>query len=79
MSETSRRKFLAAAGVGALLNRAGWVGPHTRFPEGGGVNAFAAVVAVATFSGMVRWNWNLVKVVAAGALLGLARGLVMGG
>ncbi|MBK7974636.1 MAG: chromate efflux transporter [Deltaproteobacteria bacterium] len=70
---------VTAAVVGVILNLAVWFGLHTLFPEGGGVNAFAAVVAVATFSGMVRWNWNLVKVVAAGALLGLARGLVMGG
>lgn len=70
---------VTAAVVGVILNLAVWFGMHTLFPESGGTNVFAAVVAVAAFYGMSRWNWSLMKVVAAGAALGLARGLVMSG
>jgi hypothetical protein len=52
---------------------------HTIFPESGGLDGFALVLAIVTFYGMVRWNWNLVRVVLAGAVLGLARGWLAGG
>ncbi len=70
---------VTAAVVGVILNLAVWFGVHTIFPEGGGTDAFAAVLAAAAFAGMSRWNWSLMKVVGAGAAIGLARGLMGGG
>ncbi|MFN7955605.1 MAG: chromate efflux transporter [bacterium] len=70
---------VTAAVVGVVLNLAVWFGVHTIFPDGGGIHLFALVLAAGTFYGMMRRNWGLIRVVLAGAAIGLVRGLVFGG
>ncbi len=70
---------VTAAVVGVVLNLAVWFGMHTLFPERGGVDLFALALAAGTFYGMMRWNWGLIRVVLAGAAIGLVRGLIVGG
>jgi chromate transporter len=60
---------VTAAVVGVILNLAFWFGEHAIW-TGQGIDWFVAVVAVAAFIGLWRWNWNLLYVVGGCGLLG---------
>jgi chromate transporter len=64
---------ITAAVVGVVLNLAVWFGWHVIKPDTGGTNWFALALATVFFTGLWRWKWNTMLVVAAGAALGLAR------
>jgi chromate transporter len=57
--------------VGVVLNLAVWFGLHALFPNGGGIDWFAVVVALVAFIGMLRWHWDIIPVVLASGALGL--------
>ncbi len=63
---------ITAAVVGVVLNLAVWFGWHVLRPAIGGWDWFATIVAVVALLGLVRWKWDVVAVVAGGALAGLA-------
>lgn len=67
---------ITASVVGVILNLAVWFAGHVLFP---GVpprfDVFAALVALVTFIGLVKWRWNIIPVVFGAAILGLARHL----
>jgi chromate transporter len=65
--------------VGVVLNLAVWFGLHVLRPAGGAVDPFAAVVALVTFVGLVRWRWDIVHVVIGSGLAGLAWRLLAAG
>jgi chromate transporter len=67
---------LTAAVVGVVLNLSVWFALGTLFPEGGGVDWFAAVVSVAVFVGLNWFKWDVVRVVLACGALGWAYGMV---
>ncbi|MBI4617125.1 MAG: chromate efflux transporter [Planctomycetes bacterium] len=69
---TATLTAITAAVVGVIANLAIWFGRHVLFPESGGVNLFAVVVAVVAFVGMERWKWDVVPVVLGSALAGVA-------
>jgi chromate transporter len=62
---------ITAAVVGVVLNLAVWFGLHALFPNGGGIDWFAVVVALVAFIGMLRWHWDIIPVVLASGALGL--------
>jgi chromate transporter len=72
---TAALSTVTAAVVGVILNLAVWFGIQVLFPaagQGRTVDWFAVVVSVVAFAGMVRWKWNIVPVVIAAGILGIA-------
>ena len=67
---------ITAAVVGVILNLAVWFGLHILWVPPGRVDWFAAAFAAVAFTGLVRWKWNVIAVVLAGALAGLVWRLV---
>jgi chromate transporter len=76
---SSALSAITAAVVGVVLNLAVWFGLHVLRPAGGAVDPFAAVVALVTFVGLVRWRWDIVHVVIGSGLAGLAWRLLAAG
>jgi chromate transporter len=64
---------ITAAVVGVILNLAVWFGWHILRPEVGRIDWFAAGLTASAFAALVRWKWDVVPVVMAGALAGLIR------
>jgi chromate transporter len=64
---------VTAAVVGVVLNLAVWFGLHTLHPDtaSGGVDWFAAAVALAAFVALHRFKVNLIAVIAVSGLLGV--------
>jgi chromate transporter len=62
---------VTAAVVGVIANLAVFFGLRVLFPEGGGFDAFAAVLAVATFGLLRRFAVQTYHLVPVGALLGM--------
>ncbi len=76
-SLTSALSAITSAVVGVVLNLAIWFGLHVLFPRPGEVDWFVVVVSAVAFAGMLKWNWNLIAVIAGSGLLGLIyRGFV---
>ena len=71
---------MTAAVVGVILNLALVFGAAVIWPRGlgGGVNWFAAVLGAAAFVALYRFKVDVLWVVLAGGLLGLARALLYG-
>jgi chromate transporter len=69
---TAALSTVTAAIVGVILNLAVWFGLHALFPAERGIDWFALVLSVIAFIGMLRWNWNVIPVVIASGLAGLA-------
>lgn len=60
-----------------VLNLAVWFGGRILIPASGGVDWFAAAVAVFLFAGMVRFKWALVPVILGAGMLGLVWRLLL--
>jgi chromate transporter len=75
---SSALSAITAAVVGVVLNLAVWFGLHVFFPEAGGVDVLAVLIAAVAFAGMLTRGWGIVPVVLGGALVGLAHGLAVG-
>jgi chromate transporter len=71
---------VTAAVVGVILNLALVFGAAVIWPQGlaGGVNLFAAALGVAAFVALYRLKLDVLWVVLAGGLLGLARAFIFG-
>jgi chromate transporter len=68
---------ISAAVVGVIVNLAAVFGVHV-FQRDGGVDAAAIVVAAAAAVALFRYNAGIIRVIAAGALAGLAIAAVRG-
>ncbi len=68
---TSSLSAITAAVVGVVVNLAVWFSIHALFTDSAGIDWFLIVLSVASFTGMARWNWNIIPVVLACGLLGL--------
>ncbi len=75
---TAALSTVTAAVVGVVLNLAVWFGLHVLLPGGTTVNWWAIGVALAAFTGMQRWKWDVIPVVGTAALLGLLRWIAFG-
>ena len=64
---------ITAAVVGVILNLAVWFAVSVIFPDSGGMDWFIASASIIGFLGMIRFKWDVIPVVAAGAALGLVR------
>jgi chromate transporter len=63
---------ITAAVVGVVLNLAVWFGIHVLFPAGQRPDFFGLAVCAAAFVAMQRFKVDIIPVVLAGAVLGLA-------
>lgn len=63
---------VTAAVVGVVLNLAVWFGWHVIRPEAGRLDWFAVVVGLASFAAMQRFKLDMIPVILASGLLGLA-------
>lgn len=63
---------ITAAVVGVILNLAVWFGLHVIQPRPGHIDFLALGLSVIFFLGLWKGRWNLLTVVAAGAVIGLA-------
>lgn len=70
---TAALSTITAAVVGVVLNLAVWFGLHVIFPDGARIDYFAAGVAVAALVLLLWRKWDIIPVVGAAALAGLAR------
>jgi chromate transporter len=77
---TGALKGVTAAVVGVVLNLALVFGAAVIWPQGlaGGVDWFSAVLSVAAFVALYRFKADVLWVVLAGGLLGLARAYLLG-
>jgi chromate transporter len=64
--------------VGVILNLAVWFGQHVLYPDPGRPDFYAMILAAVFFVGLWKARWNVISVVIAGGLLGLARKLRFG-
>lgn len=64
---------ITAAVVGVIVNLALFFGYHVLWPQGfdGGLEVFSAVLTLATFVLLFRFNWHVIKTIAFSAVLGL--------
>jgi chromate transporter len=62
---------VTSAVVGVILNLAVFFGTRILFPEGGGLDVFALLLALAAFVVLLRFRVPIQYMVAAGALLGM--------
>ena len=67
---------ITAAVVGVILNLAVWFGWHVLRPETGRWDWFATAITAVAFVGLVRWKWDVIAVVAGGAVAGYVWHLV---
>jgi len=54
---------VTAAVVGVVLISPSWFGLHVIFPGDGTVDSLAILVGTVAFIGMVRWKWDIIRVV----------------
>jgi chromate transporter len=64
---------VTASVVGVILNLAVWFGLHVFLPARGVIDWFALVVCVAAFVAIQRFKVGVIPIVAAAALLGIAK------
>lgn len=74
---TAALSAITAAVVGVVLNLAVWFGMHTLFPAAGGIDWFAAIVALVAIVGMLRWRWDIIPVVLGAGTIGLCYQLAL--
>jgi len=67
---------VTSAIVGVILNLAVFFGTRILFPEGGGLDVFALLLALAAFVVLLRFRVPIQYVVAAGALVGMGSRLL---
>ena len=63
---------MTAAVVGVILNLAVWFGWHVLSPTAGVIDWFALALGVAAFAAMQRFKVDVIPVVLASGVLGLA-------
>lgn len=63
---------ITAAVVGVVLNLAVWFALNVLFPDRGGVDWFAVVVAAGVFFGLLKFKWDVVAVIVGCGTLGVA-------
>jgi chromate transporter len=68
---------VTAAVVGVVLNLAVWFGLSVLFPAAGGIDAFALLISVVVFAGLLKWNWDVVPVVISCGVLGIVYHLLL--
>ena len=69
--------LVTAAVVGVILNLAVWFGVHVLVPDGHSPDWIAAGISTIAFTGMVRWKWDILPVIAGAGVIGiLIRALV---
>ena len=68
---TTALSAVTAAVVGVILNLAVWFGMHVIFPAPATLDAVAAMLALVTFIGLIRWKWDVIPVVFGASLAGL--------
>lgn len=68
---TAALSAITAAVVGVVLNLAVWFGWHVVSPEPGVLDWIPVLASLVFFYALQRLNWDVLFVVAAGALLGL--------
>lgn len=61
---------VTAAVVGVLLNLAIWFGWHVLLPEGAGLDWFSLGLSVVCFVLLTRFHWDVLRIVALGAVMG---------
>ena len=62
---------VTAAVVGVVLNLALWFGLQVLLAGGRTVDAYALVVSLAAFVGMMKWKWSVIPVVFGAGVLGM--------
>jgi len=67
---------VTSAVVGVILNLAVFFGTRVLVPEGRGLDAFALLLALASFVVLLRFRVPIQYVVAAGALVGMGSSLL---
>ncbi len=77
-SLTAALSTITAAVVGVILNLAVWFGQHVLYPAPGRPDFYAMILAAVFFLGLWKAKWNVISVVIAGGLLGLAGKLLFG-
>jgi len=73
---TAALSAVTAAVVGVVLNLAIWFAAHVFSPALGGIDWLAIAIALVAFFGLVRWNWDVLMVVAGSGAIGLVASLV---
>ncbi len=63
---------ITAAVVGVVLNLAVFFTYHTLVPDTGGFDWYALAAAVIAFTGMMRYKWGMIPVIAGSAVAGFA-------
>ena len=74
---TGALSAITAAVVGVVLNLAVFFGQHILFPENGRLDLAAFILAAAAFFGLWKLKWNVLYVIAGGAVFGLTYRLLM--
>ena len=69
---------MTAAVVGVILNLAVWFSEHVLYPAPGRPDFYAMILAAVFSLGLWRAKRNVISVVIAGGLLGLAGKLLFG-
>jgi chromate transporter len=69
---TTTLTAITAAIVGVILNLAVWFGLHVLSPNAQIIDWFAVALAGVALIGMLKWKWDVVPVIIASGLLGLA-------
>ena len=75
---TAALSTVTAAVVGVVLNLAVWFATHVILPDGAGLDWIAVALSTIAFVGMLKWKWDVIAVVVAGALAGLVVQLLAG-
>ncbi|WAC20559.1 chromate efflux transporter [Luteolibacter sp. SL250] len=75
---SSMMTVMTAAVVGVILNLAVWFTWHSLWPGGGAFDVFAAVVAMASWLALERFNTGVIPTLAACAGLGILYRLAVG-
>jgi len=68
---TTALSAVTAAIVGVILNLAVWFGIHVLIPAPARVDWFAIAISLVAFTGLVRWKWDVIPVIAGAGVLGL--------
>ena len=69
---------ITAAVVGVILNLGVWFGWHVLLPKEGPVNWFGIGVCMIALTGMTRWKWGIIPVIAGAAVTGVLYRTVFG-
>ena len=68
---TAALSAITAAVVGVVMNLAVWFAINALFPGRAAIDWFALAISTVAFVGMLRWKWDIIRVVLGSGLLGL--------